>query len=160
MITGNDSDDFMLGGSMAAAKIYCEHGALTAGLRALQREGRLSLIYFPYDPNARTPHISPTALPSEAQYRDLNLAYNELTCRYDDFQGSEYLERIREIVGPQHRRDALHIDSAYKSGCVALVTRDTDILNHRDELHDLLRLRIINPDTDHAALVTLLEEAA
>ena len=145
---------------MAVAKVYCEHSALTAGLRALQREGRCSLIYFPYDPDARTPHISPTALPSEAQYRDLNLAYDELTCRYDDFQGSEHLERIRQIIGPQHRRDALHIDSAYKSGCKALVTRDSDILSHREELRRLLGLHIFNPDTDHRALVALLEGSA
>ena len=142
---------------MAPVKVYCEHGALTAGLRALQRAGRISLIYFPYDPNARTSHISPTALPSQAQYRDLNLTYDELSCRYDDFQGSEHYQSIREIIGPQNRRDSLHIYSAYKSQCKALVTRDTDILNDRARLEALLGLRIINPDTEHEALVALLD---
>lgn len=139
-------------------KIYCEHGALTAELRALQRAARISLVYFPYDPNARARNISPTATPSQAQYRDLNLTYDELDCAWDDFQGSEHFESIRKIIGPQHRRDALHIDSAYKSQCQALVTRDTDILAHRLRLEALLGLRIINPDTDHEVLVGLLDK--
>ena len=137
-------------------KIYCEHGALTPGLRALQRKGSIKLMNFPYDPNARAHAISPTALPSEAQYRDLNLTYDELNCRYDDFQGSDLLPQIRKIIGSENRRDALHVDSAYKSECRALVTRDTDILKHRDELEQLLGLRIIHPDTDHEMLLTLL----
>ena len=145
---------------MSAVKIYCEHSALTPKLRALQREGRVSLVYFPYDPDARTPHISPTALPSAAQYRDLNLTYDELSCRYDDFQGSELFPQVLQIIGPQNRRDALHVDSAYKSQCKALVTRDTDILLHRRELHELLGVHIIDPDTDHEALLALLEVRA
>lgn len=145
---------------MDAVKIYCEHSALTSKLRALQREGRISLVYFPYDPNARTPHISPTALPSAAQYRDLNLTYDELSCRYDDFHGSELFQQILEIIGPQNRRDVLHVDSAYKSKCKALITRDTDILKHRTKLREFLGILIINPDTDHETLLAFLEARA
>jgi len=141
---------------MDTVKIYCEHSALTPRLRAMQRERKISLICFPYDPDARTPHISPTALPSQAQYRDLNLTYGELKCRYDDFQGSELFEQVLEIIGPQNRRDALHVDSAYKSKCRALVTRDSDILKHRSRLETLLGLRVLNPDADHDELVELL----
>jgi len=48
-------------------KIYCEHGALTADVRALQREKRIELVYFPYDPGSRTRHIAPTAVVSEGK---------------------------------------------------------------------------------------------
>lgn len=145
---------------MDALKIYCEHGALTPELRKLQRDGRITLVYFPYDPNARTPSISPTAKPSAAQYRDLNLTYGELQGTYGDFQGSPLYAQIRDIIGPQNRRDVLHVDSAYKTKCHALVTRDSDILKHRARLEILLGLRIINPDTDNDALQAMLDSQA
>jgi hypothetical protein len=145
---------------MGALKIYCEHGALTPALRQLQRNGRITLVYFPYDPDARTPSISPTATPSAAQYRDLNLTYGELQGQYGDFQGSPLFAQIREIIGSQNRRDVLHVDSAYKSKCHAFLTRDNDILNHRDRLESLLGLRILNPDTDNDALLAIVESQA
>lgn len=140
-------------------KVYCEHGALTPALRALRREGRITLIHFPYDPNSRSGSISRTALPSAAQYGDLNLTYSELNCTYGDIKGSEMLPKIIEIIGPNHRRDALHVDSAHKSQCRAFVTRDTDILKHSGRLEQLLGIRIINPDTDHKVLLKLLDES-
>lgn len=69
------------------------------------------------------------------------------------------LPKISEIIGPNHRRDALHVDSAHKSQCRAFVTRDTDILKHRETLEQLLGIRIINPDTDHKILLKLLDES-
>src|SRR4029077_20960084 len=93
-----------------------------------------------------------------AQYRALNLTYSELNCTSGDLSGSEMLPRIMEIIGPSHRRDALHVDSAYKSQCRAFVTRDTDILKHSEELERLLGVRVINPDTDHQTLLKLLDE--
>ena len=139
-------------------KIYCEHGALTSALRSLNRKGRIELVYFPYDPDSRAAAITPTATASETQYRDLNLRYGELSGTYDQFQGSAVLAKIREIVGHQHRRDCLHLDSAYKSGCAAFVTRDSDILKHRRDLEDLLGFPIMNPDEDYARLLQLLPE--
>ena len=137
-------------------KVYCEHGALTPALRSLQREGWIELVYFPYDPDSRAQAISSTAVASEAQYRDLNLRYDELSGTYDQFQGSALLPTIREIVGVEHRRDSLHLDSAFKSGCAAFVTRDSDILKHGCCLEDLLGLLIIDPDKDHERLLELL----
>lgn len=138
-------------------KIYCEHGGLTPALRELQRAGKITLIYFPYDPGSRPRAIKRIAIPSAAQYRDMNLTYGELKGTYGDFNGSEMLPRIIEIIGPSHRRDALHVDSAHKSQCQAFVTRDTDILKHSARLEQLLGIRVINPDTDHQALLKLLD---
>jgi predicted nucleic acid-binding protein len=129
-------------------KIYCEHGAVTADLRALQRDGRIELVHFPYDPESRARAIAPSATPSDAQWRDLNTTWNELTGTWDDFKGSPHLPEIRRIIGAANRRDALHVDSAFKTGCAAIVTVDRDILDHKDELETLLGLRIFHPDND------------
>jgi len=129
-------------------KIYCEHGAITTGLRALQREGLIELVHFPYDPESRARPIAPTAMPSDAQWRDLNVSWEELKGTWDDFTGSEHLPEIRRIIGPENRRDTLHIDSAAKTGCVAMITVDRDILDHRNELEALLGLKFFHPTND------------
>jgi hypothetical protein len=130
-------------------KIYCEHGALSGYLRALRNEGKIELIYFPYDPESRTRHITPTAVPSEAQWRDMNMTFDELgNITFNDFTGSEHLQEICRIIGPDKRRDALHVDSAYKTGCKVMVTVDRDILDHKAELEMLLKLRIFHPEND------------
>ena len=137
-------------------KIYCEHSALTADLRALQRAGRIELVHFPYDPESRTRHIVPSAMVSNAQWRDLNTTWDELTGTWDDFKGSEHLNQIMRIIGPENRRDALHIDSAYKTGCTALITVDTDILDHKRNLEALLQLRIFHPEDDREEIRHLI----
>lgn len=139
-------------------KIYCEHSALTADLRALQREGRIELVYFPYDPYSRARDIAPSAVASNAQWRDLNVTWGELSGTWADCTGSEHLSEIIEIVGRQNRRDALHVDSAYKTGCAAIVTADRDILDHKSELEVVLRLRIFHPEHDKDALRRFIVE--
>ena len=142
-------------------KVYCEHGALTPTLKALQRARRIELIHFPYDAGATTRHISPTAAVSNAQWRDLNVKnWDGLAhvSSWDDFEGSEHFLRIQSIVGASNRRDALHVDSAYKSGCAAFITRDKDdILSRRDQLEALLPIRFFHPDDDAAALRRFIE---
>lgn len=133
-------------------KIYCEHHALTADLRTLQREGRIELVHFPYDPDSRARHIAPSAVVSNAEWRDLNVTWGELRGTWDDFTGSEHLSEIMGIVGRENRRDALHVDSAYKTGCAAIITADRDILDHKRELELVLRLRIFHPEHDKDAL--------
>jgi len=56
---------------------------------------------------------------------------------------------IERIIGRSNRRDVLHIDSAYRSGCVCFFTRDRgDILAKRTELESLLGIRFFHPDDD------------
>lgn len=141
-------------------KIYCEHGALTPELCAFQRDGRISLVHFLYDPGSRARHISPSATPSDAQWRDLNTTWSELTRPWDDFKGSEHYQEIIGIVGSANRRDALHVDSAYKSGCAAFVTADTDILAHKAKLETLLGLRVFHPVIDGDKLRRFIEAGA
>jgi hypothetical protein len=138
-------------------KVYCENGALTPGLRALQKSGVITLINFPHDPNTWSRAISPSAKPSALQYRDIVLPTKvPFNCTYDELGvGSEMYPRILAIVGPANRRDALHVDSAYQSGCRAFVTTDNDILAHRAELESLLSIAILQADTAHESLAKL-----
>ena len=72
-----------------------------------------------------------------------------------DFKGSEHFSEIRRIIGSANRRDALHVDSAYKTGCVAMVTVDGDILDHKTEIEKLLPLIIFHPVNDDRRLMRL-----
>lgn len=139
-------------------KIYCEHGALTADLRAFQPEGRVELVHFPYDPDSRGRHIAPSAVPSKAQWKDLNVPWDKLSETWEDYVGSEHLSEIMRIIGHGNRRDALHLDSAYKSGCAAIVTADNDILDHKSDLEGLLGLRIFHPQHDNDVLHRFIVE--
>jgi hypothetical protein len=136
-------------------RIYCEHGALTSELRELQRLGRIELVHFRYDPDSASGKIAPTATPSAAQWRDLNVSWGELKdmgTTWADFTGSQHLNKILEILGASNRRDALHVDSAFKDGCLAFVTGDKGILKHRECLEELLGLRFFDPISEVAAL--------
>ncbi len=96
-------------------------------------------------------------MPSQAQVRDLNLHLSEMgKYTLNDFHSSLHLPEILQIVGSANRRDALHIDSAFKSGCRVFVTRDTDILVHSQHLERLLFIRFFHPDEDREALLQFI----
>ena len=138
-------------------KVYCEHSAISPALRALQRDGKITLVHFPYDPDSRSAAHREVATPSAAQIRDLNLPFKDAPGTFDDYTGSDKLSQIRGLLGPEHRRDALHVDSAHKTGCRAFVTPDSDILEHRMVLEVLLGIRFFHPNADEAALVAFLD---
>src|SRR6476646_6097440 len=142
-------------------KIYCEHNAVTPELRAFSRDGRITLVHFPFDPDSQMRRISTlAAMPSDAQWRDLNTTWDEVTWVWDDFKGSEHRREIIRMVGPANRRDALHVDSAYKSRCAAFATRDPHMLDHKAELEALLGIRVFNPFTDREQLRRFIEAGA
>jgi len=105
-------------------KVYCEHGALTKWLRVLQREGFVELVHFPYDADSHNSRTTTASIPSEAQLQDLNLTIQELPGALEGYRASEHLPEILQILGAQNRRDALHVDTAFKNGCSAFVTHD------------------------------------
>jgi len=140
-------------------KIYCEHSALSKQLREFQRQGRIELVHFPYDPDSRSRYLRQIAVPSAAQIRDLNLPYRDLPGTFEDYAGSPLLEAILRIIGQQNRRDALHLDSAHKSDCTAFVTVDSDILGYRAELGELLGMYLFHPVADEGALAEFVGRA-
>ena len=82
---------------------------------------------------------------------------DEAQFAWADCGGSQHLAAIRQIIGPEHRRDVLHVDSAFKSGCACFVTVDQDILAKRQKLESLLGIRFFHPEQDEAQLVEFLE---
>ncbi len=109
-------------------------------------------MHFPYDPNSRSRHISSIAKPSNAQIRELNLPIKDLPGAIADYSGSDHFDEILSILGGEHRQDALHVDSAFKSGCSAFVTQDSDILKHKAQLEGLLGIRFFHPDAEFSDL--------
>jgi hypothetical protein len=136
-------------------KIYCEHGALNREIRELVRTAGIEIVHFPYDPNSRYRHISRIASPSAGRIRDLNLAIKDLPGMIGDYSGSRYLKEILSIVGAGNLRDALHVDSAFKSKCSVFVTQDHHILDHVTQLEALLGMKIVHPAAAVACLKAL-----
>ncbi len=137
-------------------RVYCEHGALTVEIKAWARTGHIELVHFPYDPDSHTRLIPGIAEPSNAQIRDLNLPIKDLPGTIGDYKGSEHFEKILAILGREQRRDALHVDSAFKSRCAVFITRDSDILKHKAQLLDLLGIRFFDPGVELSDLELLI----
>ena len=133
-------------------KIYCEHNAMSADIRRMLRDASVEIVHFPYDPDSQSRHVDVIATPSHAQFRDLNIPTKDLPGSWTDYSGSVHLEMIRSTLGPQHRRDALDVDSAFKSGCAAFITRDSDILDHKGQLESFLGIKFFHPEIDRDAL--------
>ena len=128
-------------------KVYCEHAAITREIKSLRRTGKIEVLHFPYDPSSAYRLRTRLAVPSGAQIRDMGCTIAEAgEARIGDFVGSEHLAAILRIVGPSNRRDALHVDSAYKSGCDCIVTADSDIASVAADIETLLGLRVFHRD--------------
>jgi hypothetical protein len=129
-------------------RVYCEHGALSLAIKELVHAGVIECLHFPYDADSYARGPVQMARPSAAKIQDLNLPVKDLPGAAEDYNHSELFEQIRLIIGLQHWKDALHIDSAYKSGCVAFVTSDhKHILKHSSRLEQLLGIKFYAPNT-------------
>ncbi len=140
-------------------KIYSEPGALSKHLRELQHLGTVTLVHFSFDPGSHTGKILHEASPSGAQWRDVGYTWDQLGqlgITWDDLKARGRIAEIQAIIGPENRRDVLHVNSAYLSGCIAMVTRDQDILDHRPALESLLGLRFFDPDSDEDLIDALV----
>ena len=136
--------------------VYCEDGAVTKALRALQREGTITLVAFPYENRNR--RIKERAQPSRITMDAKFITWADTAIRFSDRE-SDMFERIQSIVGRGNEIDVRHIDSAYKTGCRCFFTRDKgDILRVRAELEALLGIRFFHPDADLDAFKHWLEE--
>lgn len=145
---------------MTLKRLYCEHSALTKEVREYGRRKHIQLIHFSYDPNSKSKYLLRTATPSKARWCDMTMPWSEYADPWSAYSGSKHFESVLSIIGHQNRRDALHLDSAYKSQCAGLITRDSDILNHREPLQKLLGLRIFHPDHNAIELHRFIDEAS
>lgn len=127
-------------------RVYCDTGGYHKALAELVRQGRIEVYQFKYEEKNR--RIQKVAKPSSPQYRDLeHYTYNDLnSLTYSDLgQSSCKLLDIQRIIGKQHRVDAMHLDSAYMTGCKVFLTSDKDdVWMHREVLGALLGLKIFH----------------
>jgi hypothetical protein len=137
-------------------RVYCEHGAFTTELRKLKIQERVEVVLFPYEERARRVHW---AVPSLAQVRDVErLTVDELSrWPINEFRGSSHLDAISRVIGNDNRIDALHVDSALKSGCACMFTKDSDIFSKRVELERLTGMRFLHPQNDWQEFLGLLD---
>jgi len=126
-------------------RIYCDTNSFREELHQLRRNGIVELVIFPYDSKINKKKYR-LARPSAATWADLNLKWTEANFPWRDAVKSDKYEHIRKLLG-RPRLDALHIDSAFKAGCRALLTRDKNhILAKTPELEELLGMRFFHPD--------------
>lgn len=123
--------------------VYCDTGGFRKELQRLEREGRVRVITFPYENEITKATVG---IPSEATFDDLNnFTIERLPGTFDDYKRSDKYGEIEKIVGRKNRRDVLHLDSAFKSGCTVFLTNDVrDILSHRQSLEPILNMRLFN----------------
>lgn len=138
---------------MRKLKIYLDSGADITGIEDLHSD--CHFFHVPYDDssNRRKNLECPPAPISKAQWRDMNLPWCEWTTSWEENNGSEYLSNIQCIIGKGHRRDALHLDSAYKARVDCFLTGDKkDIWANRSQLEILLGFRIFYPSSEKEEL--------
>lgn len=143
-------------------RVYCDTGAYVSGLGELERAGTISLHQFKYENRSR--RIGKGAVPSDLRYDDLkNYTYDELgttevlsTLTYDELGGiNSKFSEIQKVLGPQHRTDAQHFDSAQMTGCKAFLTSDKgDIWSKREALHVLTGIRVFHIPTEWEAFLS------
>lgn len=126
---------------MTKIQIYCDSGADISKLKPLAL--KCEFYQFPYDSPDRPKKPLLLAIPSEAQWRDCHAAWEEFTeITWNDFKGSNLHPQIEAIIGAANRKDVLHFDSAYKSGCKVFLTSDKgDIWSKRAMLESLTGIK-------------------
>jgi len=140
-------------------RVYCEHGSFREELYKLQKNGRIEIVNFPYEMKIHKKHQK--ARPSDAKIIHLaHVSIPEGDWPIADSKGSEKYPQIRQILGQRTRRDALHVDSAYKSKCDAFLSRDRrHILAKAKDLEKLLGIRFFHPDDEWGEFLTFLNSS-
>ena len=130
-----------------ATKVYCEHSAFRQELFQMQQDEIVELVNFPYEQEIKKKHQK--GQPSDAKLYNLkHHRLGEAHWQFTDFGGSDKFAQICQILGPRAHFDALHVDSAYKTGCAVFFSRDCGhILAKAHELEQLLGMRFYHPDT-------------
>lgn len=141
-------------------RIYLDTGASVKGLR--RQFGKVQFVLSPYDDvsSRRKDVARELGIHSEVCWNDCNWSWDEDVQPWDEHFASQHLQEIYKIIGhdPRKRRDGFHLDSAYKSCCIAFLTADkTDIGQHRHELEELLGYRIFHPLSELDEVIWFIE---
>lgn len=142
---------------MTQVVIYLDGSVNVSGFKQLHQHCRFLLSPYDSATQRRKDVKWELATPSQAQFRDWNIPWKDITFSWEAHKASEKLPEIYSIIGndPLERRDGLHLDSAFKSGAHIFLTSDKDnICKYRQALEPLLGFRIFYPDLE----VTLVKE--
>ncbi|MBU4269598.1 hypothetical protein L6269_03845 [Candidatus Dependentiae bacterium] len=134
---------------MNKIKVYLDSGATDK--KFIKKYCYICDFYqYPCDSAHRTKSSSINlAYPSEVQWRDANISWAEDSYTWGDCKGSILLSEIKNIIGKNNRRDALHLDSAYKTNCSIFLTSDKkDIYSNKKILEPLLKIKIFHINQD------------
>lgn len=135
-------------------KVYCEHGAFDRRLEQLEDCGKIELYIFQYE--QQIGKIRRIATPSDVTPKDINYTFGEYSPTFSEGTPSDKFKEIERIVGKSNRKDVLHLDSAYKTGCQYFLTPDKkDIVSKRRELEPLLGLKIFHSSEIELVLTEL-----
>jgi hypothetical protein len=126
-------------------KVYCERHVFRKKLKSLEKDGLIQLLHFSYEGTNRK--VAETDTPSMIT-ADMTCWTADSTIRISDMRESDRYSEVLRCVGGNNWRDALHLDSAYKSKCRAFLTRDKGISKRKQQLESILGLRIFDPDKD------------
>jgi hypothetical protein len=144
-------------------KIYIDTGADISRLEKMI-PSNIKFYQFPYDSDHRPKKRPLLAEPSELQIQDgyIDLIdLNELSnVSLGDCEGSFHFSKIEAIIGkgPQNRRDVLHFDSAYKTGCKIFLTSDKkDICSKKEALEALTGIKTLNPSLELDLIVLTIK---
>ena len=151
---------------MMKIKIYCDSGADINCLKNFYSE--CEFYQFPYDSPDRNKKlikrgIIKLAVPSEVQWQDCNQTWEESNFSCNE-SGSPLFARLADLIeqdskksAKELRRDVLHLDSAYKTGCHIFITSDMDILSKRLEIEALCKIKVFQSHKESPKLIEYIQ---
>lgn len=143
-------------------RIYCDTGADINCLKSFYSE--CEFYQFPYDSPDRNKKlikqgVIKLALPSEAQWQDCHQTWEESNFSWDE-SGSDLLTDLIALLKKDSkksteelRKDALHLDSAYKMKCHILITSDMDILSKKLDIYRLCKIKVFQSHKESEELI-------
>jgi len=140
---------------VTGVRVYCDSGGFRSDLKQLELGGVITLYTFPYENENKK--IAGMGLPSEMTWSDMKFPWSYYTASWSDYKGSDQYQLILDIVGKENRKDAMQLDTAYKSRCHYFFTSDkSDICSKREKLEELLGFKIYHPIEDWAEFMKAL----
>ncbi|MDP3957954.1 MAG: hypothetical protein Q8Q36_00640 [bacterium] len=137
-------------------KVYCDTGGFARGLRSLEENDEIELLYYPYE--NKNKKIEKRALPSATTWNDMTRPWDEEVNSWEEYIGSEKFPELEKILSLNNRKDILHLDSAYKSRCQFFISSDKgDIYQKRNELFRLLNITVCL-HTDLSKVIDAIKE--
>ncbi len=119
--------------------IYLDSGANTRFLRPYKHQ--IDFIEFPCDSMSNKRKYTRQVDPPELQWRDMNMTWEEANFSWNSCTKSEKFEEIKHIV--IQRKDALHLDTAYKAKADIFLTSDKgDIGSKKERLEAICNFKI------------------